>query len=45
MAAKARTEFYYAKVTEANFTQWKEESLREAIHDMENPPKNLLRHH
>jgi len=45
MAAKARTEFYYAKITEANFTSWKEESLRKAIHEMENPPKNLLRHH
>jgi len=45
MAAKARTDFYYLKVNEANFNQWKEESLRRAIHEMENPPKNLLRHH
>jgi len=45
MAAKARTEFYNLKVNEGNFNQWKEESLRKAIHEMENPPKNLLRHH
>ena len=41
MAAKAMTEFHCLKVTEANFTQWKEESLRKAIHEMETTPKNL----
>jgi len=40
-AAKAMTEFHCLKVTDANFTQWKEESLHKAIHKMENPPKNL----
>jgi len=45
MAAKARSELNYLKVDERNFHQWREQSLRKAIHKMENPPENLLKHH
>jgi len=44
-AAKARKELNYLKVTKTNFHQWREESLRQAIYKMENPPENLLHHH
>ena len=45
MAAKTRSQLNYLKVDERNFYQWWEESLSKAIHKMENPPKNLLKHH
>ena len=45
MAAKARSELNYLKVDERNFHQWREQFLRKAIHKMENPPENLLKHH
>jgi len=43
-AAKVKTELNYLKITEGNFQQRKEESLRKAIDKIDNPPKNLLLH-
>jgi len=45
MSAKVRSQLNAEKITESNFQQWREESLKKAIHNMENPPVNLLKHH
>jgi len=45
MSAKVRSQLNAEKITEKNFQQWREESLGKAIHNMENPPVNLLKHH
>jgi len=45
MAAKVRNQFNAERITEKNFEQWREESFRRAKDKLENPPKNLLRHH
>jgi len=45
MAAKVRSQLNAEKITERNFYQWREESLKKAIDKVENPPVNLLKHH